>query len=461
MALYPLKKDRSLSVNFSTGHENFSVQVQKTWDGFRDTEWRTKVGKRNDATTPFNGVFESLKTNFPYPPYTMKAPAGKTTAAIIPYSGMGASPFNDTGIDVYKQEAKDRCLRRLNQWIAENRSPIGAQVIGLEMLETLKTLSNPFKALRALKDVQPYDNYRKHVKDMNSRKRAVQDAINRRRAAQGRPPKDVFALNTGYSPYHGLDPRKIPGIKKDEINVLNEALNRIADAWLELRFGLMPICYDINDIMTGVSENLQKSLRTRFSAYPQPAVVFNSDWSLINSGFVWGISPNLSMTGNIYRKVEFRVNYHISYGINYEALRPTSAEQAAKDNLKSLADFVPSLWEVVPYSWAADYFLGIGDWLGAMANTIAVKPSFNCHTWVTEAVYTYESRINNIQINSRDPSNPWTTRPSVEPQTTRTRKRVIRDVGQSTVPGVSFHLPTKPAQLLNLLAVAKKNFLNF
>lgn len=463
MALYPLKKDRSLTVNLSTGFEKSQVTVEKSWNGFKDPEWKLKVGKRVDATTPFIGVFESLSYNRPFPEYLMKAPSGRQTAPITPYSGLGpsASVFNDSVPDSFKAAARNLAVARLNSWVTENRTPINAQVMALEALKTLSTLTNPFKALRELQNVQAYDNYRKHVKDLNSRKRAIQDMYNRRRAAQGRPPKDALAVNTGYSPYHGLDPRKIPGLKKDEVNILNEALNRVAAAWTELRFGLMPIAYDIHDIMTGVSENLSKTLRSHFSAYPQPSVVLSSDWSLVNSGWVWGISPNLSMAGDIYRRTVIKVNYHISYGINYAALRPTTIEQSVQSNLQSLADFVPSLWEDVPYSWAADYFFGIGEWLESIANTVSVKPSFNCHTWVTEHQVVYESRPRNVQLSSSNPSSPWTAKPLDFPQVVRTRKRVLRDVGQSTVSEVSFRVPHKPTQLLNLLAVAKKNLFNF
>jgi len=196
------------------------------------------------------------------------------------------------------QTTHDRCVSKFIQACEFARSAFQAgQDIG-ELKETLETIINPMHGLRDLTL-----SYIDRVK----------------RIARGR--------------------KKGPSVSK-----------ALADAYLEYRFGWRPLAMDAADGIAHIRESHISPLSpVRASAFTPYSASFWED--TISNG-----------AGAIHMPYRVVGSYHVycmggvRNGSNDSGLRPLSQELQL-----DLPHFLPTVWNLIPYSWIVDYFTNVGD----------------------------------------------------------------------------------------------------
>lgn len=136
----------------------------------------------------------------------------------------------------------------------------------------------------------------------------------------------------------------------------------IADTWLEKSYGWAPMLADIGNAGEALSRQLDRyeSLYQRFSVLVETDR-WDPTWTTYNSS-----APYLNLDGWFtYWEVRHGRRSSVKYyGQVYTAAMNT--KKALRENWGfTLNDFVPTMWELIPYSFLVDYFSNVGDILNA------------------------------------------------------------------------------------------------
>lgn len=156
---------------------------------------------------------------------------------------------------------------------------------------------------------------------------------------------------------------------KDYMKSLNKAKRlykhdwhkAIPGLWLEQSFGWKPLMMDIQNAFDAANSLLEQEhvVRIKGSGKDQKMVAQSSYQSSPDGQ---GFSSNIIQHVN-YRTVETdMVRY---YGAIRVRAATTSSERWARFGFTP-DDFLPTAWEILPWSFLADYFASIGDFIGGL-----------------------------------------------------------------------------------------------
>lgn len=159
--------------------------------------------------------------------------------------------------------------------------------------------------------------------------------------------------------------RKSPASKKQ---IKRSVSGAMAESWLENSFGWQPFISDIKSGAVALAKlNADPQyipFRVTGKASGQPVIINNGDWS--TDGFV-------AYTETLIRNTTAEKHY---YGEVCNSLaNPNGGLTAAIDNLSrytsafglTKAEFIPTVWELIPFSFLVDYFSNVGDILSQCA----------------------------------------------------------------------------------------------
>jgi hypothetical protein len=134
----------------------------------------------------------------------------------------------------------------------------------------------------------------------------------------------------------------------------------VADTWLEYRFGWRPLALDVGqayaDLVNNNHFDLQPIHGGAYDSFPilDNVNINNLDWSQ------GGVRIRLTVTG--------------AYSVTYKGAVRTNASGGHigfQQNMQlDLPHFVPTIWDLLPYSWIADYFTNVGDIIHALCFNI-------------------------------------------------------------------------------------------
>jgi hypothetical protein len=133
-------------------------------------------------------------------------------------------------------------------------------------------------------------------------------------------------------------------------------LSFVRDTWLEYSFGWRPLVADIDNAMTAIQKN--GALKPMFRMCRGS---FRSDELMQRTTFDYNPTTSLRLQGFI-NDTELCVAKH--YGV-YHSQSPTTS--VAHRYGFSFSEFLPTLWELMPYSFLVDYFTNIGGILEALS----------------------------------------------------------------------------------------------
>lgn len=137
----------------------------------------------------------------------------------------------------------------------------------------------------------------------------------------------------------------------------SDAADAASATWLEIRYGLMPIIYTIQDLI---------KLANKKASVFDPTKI-RSKIKRLKDTDIRGYSGTV-VTGNILSSYEMRFSHSMKAHASVQYLQ--DCPQTLPDKLGLTPRFIPELaWELTKASFIVDWWLEVGTWLGAMRIT--------------------------------------------------------------------------------------------
>lgn len=390
--------------------------------GEKNPSWRDQVRRGIDATTVMSGTLQGVKA--------------KRCAVSVITADVSGSPLNyrEFRWDGYPflfipaftdpsnsvlSEARNQALRKfLSRANAIRTSVEGGQLLG-EWKETVRAITNPLGALRQFT--------LRHVVNAKKRLRRIQNS-------------------------HGGRTRRRPGSKGREPR--SAAFGRaMSDTYLEFVFGWIPLVKDVNAAVVGLLDRYDQPDRVMIKG--KGVVGYNesnTELNLFTDNFISAVQNRLTVSS-----VDYRFRASIKTGA-------VNGVRSVSRTLGLLPErFLPTVWELIPYTFVIDYFVNIGDIIESYAfqrsgiewgtRTIRIK---------TESTYSdVNCRINQNAPPGYYPAVRRLIRMGATGGGATTTNETVSRVPisyDSLMPDLSIHLPFSRKPWLNLSALLTQKF---
>lgn len=374
----------------TTSKSSSTTAYAGTRSGSQNPKWRDQISKGINATTAYSrsGFIVDQATPVTYD-FTARCSPGQVNKGSSRFSGEilhhpAPSEF-DGGPSYNPTSAQNQAIMAfIHDAKAQYNSISGGVFLG-ELRETLTMIRNPAKALRA----------------------AASNYLNRLRG------------------------------RRNSFRTRRDAENFLARSWLEVSYGWMPL---IADTKAG-AEALARLIHgdVRYSSVKG----FGKTESAGTPVFVNYNVPNFTL-GQKETRLDTRNTCIIKGGVSAKATGPTLSNAA---NLFGFTpeEFVPTIWNLIPYSFLADYFLNIGDILEA---TFFDRAGV---TWVSRT--DLQEKIFTQRIHHKRQASVWSGSSTGGSVTIR-QKSMSRSPSTPFVPTFEVSLPGQPQQWINMAALA-------
>lgn len=155
----------------------------------------------------------------------------------------------------------------------------------------------------------------------------------------------------------------VDGLVKRRNLSKGERLKAASDGWLEFQFGIAPLVNDVRDAV-GYLEKRTKQLS-------QEVIPISADGQA--NDITCTMERSNLLDSAFYIWYERRASDTVS--VRYSGAIKASVTGTSRVNASSLGlaprNFVPTIWELIPWSFAIDYFTNVGDVITAYSNGIA------------------------------------------------------------------------------------------
>lgn len=387
-----------LTVDVSAGVNETQEKI-----GQNNPRWKSQIRAGADATTPFDaseyfissfspGTLRTRYYDGSYKVYREQSVDGNTWLARTSCWGKPLWTLNTSKAD---SDALAVFIRRAT---AVNQSFDSFTALG-ELAETLRMLHHPASALQ-----RGIQSYSKSVRKRTSRL------------------------------MRGLTPNSAKGSR-----TLKEVGKIVTDSWLEYQYGWRPLAKDIESAYHAASKatSIVDLVVVKGGGRQQ-------SYSFGNDSVSTGIGA--TETGS-YRTIQtatviYRAGIKVTVGKYATPLGQWGV---------STRNFLPSVWELTPYSFLVDYFTNIGNMISALSFP-RTSVAWSNKTVITEA----EKRFTANAVNPSSGYSILDWSPQIVVHRNRTVSR--RTYGGSFIPSLDFHVPGSK-QLLNIAALIGSNSL--
>lgn len=368
----------------------FFKTCTRTRTGFSNPKYRSKILAGENATTPLSGVFDSIDplNSGTFILHEYWVATGKLIQR-IQSTGFrpGSVEFGSTATSA--TTADNLALKYLYKAIGERRSSFQGGIFLAELGESLRMITSPAKALR---------------EGLNSYFRDV------RKYARGS--------------------------KKAKRKVL-------ADTWLEYSFGWAPLVSDIKQGVDAYVKHTERILTNRITRRGSEGSI--EFLNIEQPGWNFSSVPTF-----VSRSCRRTVSVQYIVGLRFAGQGCSPDVKVFERAGLTLSQFVPTLWEVIPWSFLADYFTNIGDIINAGAtNTSDVI--WASKTVRSESVFTGTERPDDRSNYNDGGSARLIT--GVPSHFVSKRKVVTRSVPVLGLPSFQVSLPGNPIQWINMAAL--------
>lgn len=195
-------------------------------------------------------------------------------------------------------------------------------------------------------------------------------------------------------------PKAMKSLKRSGASRHSKA-KQLADLYLELTFGWQPLLADTRDGALALAR-----LATRDALERQQFRAFGADdkTHLLTTSTHFGVGYDPATTVFIDREwrdissAECIIYGRFAYRLQDSSYAKSSALRLAELCGFTLADFLPTAWEAMPWSFVVDYFSNVGDVIEAFSNNVSEIQ------WASE-VHIQESKEDFLSvINQKDTS---------------------------------------------------------
>lgn len=324
--------------------------------GQRVSKFREKVKAGSQAGSPYSIDAMKVVTSDPASLSYTEAFLHATLGWISPRTGtingywqsISQHGFDHNVINLTEAEAQalNRTYNKIRQ---ESYGANGLLFLG-ELRETIKMIRRPAAALR--------DGVDKYLSTLTTTRRIVRGKLRPRKSETA----DAFRL------------RRAQAVK-----------DAMSGSWLELQFGIQPLISDVQEISKEVVNQLtepsrKKRIRGKSSEVPSESLIINSK----NSQAFGFETPRFSC---VYKKSTVHTVQYV-VGLKSDVSGPLSAwDRLARFGFQA-QNFVPTLYELLPWSFLIDYFVNLGDVIEAactdtsqvswIVKTVRARTTFTC-----------------------------------------------------------------------------------
>lgn len=221
-----------------------------------------------------------------------------------------------------------------------------------------------------------------------------------------------------------------------------DKLKYASDKWLECSFGIKPLISDIQSGAEAISQIVNNP--------PRPEHVSGSGFAE-NVVLETGIATHAHTAGLMYWRDSVLIK-DISRAKVYGAviLENAATGRGIRETLGVRPDlFVPTLWELIPYSWLVDYFSNVGNIIEAACfNTARLR-------WVGATQLT--ERLTTVRFHgdaSDKTADGYISSFVGGGNSTMSTKGIYRFVPATLVPSLEITIPSRWTQWTNMAAVA-------
>jgi hypothetical protein len=371
-------------------HGNAIQTLVRNRTGSSDPKWREKVRAGLNATGNLTGRFDSM--TFENGHITMietSTVSGQPTTETWDVHGLYSIPSGVAPSGSFTT-ADNLALKYTFRAIKDNRTSFQGMIFLGEAREAISMITNRAKSLR--KGIAEY------ITSATSRSRAVP--------------------------------------KKTRPKVL-------ADTWLEYSFGWVPLVSDIAQAASAYAKHTNKVFTTRVSRQGTDSTLVSSVVNATGDN-VFGIPFIRSWNIINTRSVRYLV------GLRYSTKGANPNMQVFERAGLVISEFVPTVWELTPWSFLIDYFTNIGDIIEAGATNTSDVVWVCCTRRSTAERKQYEIPDMSYQMTTPTFRRTITGSPSVW---TFRRKDISRFASSLTIPSFSVSVPGNPTQWINMAAL--------
>jgi len=211
--------------------------------------------------------------------------------------------------------------------------------------------------------------------------------------------KPALALRQGLESYLDALKKRSRGIPFSDSG-RNKRKKVLADTWLEFSFGWTPLLSDIGSAANTIARFkaeadglIHRKSRAIGKGESQAAAVYAT--ATYQNGPDLGFTPLIGSRRSVGTK---SVRY-IAYLDYTTAVNTGSAGRLAELSGFTLAEFIPTAWELIPWSFLVDYFSNVGDVLEAFATPTSNVIGIN-KTVRTSTVNEFHTRLDRAAMSS-------------------------------------------------------------
>lgn len=322
-------KDRSVYLNLKydqyTGHNQQYIpaasvrKLQRTLTGEVNSKHRTQIQNVENATTPLTARYQSVDYNPGFARVLMRYPHNQN-ASPKEFWYRGNAEFNQPTPsfpteDPEWQNVENRATMALHKRIREIHTQLSGMVALGEVRETLRMLRMPMQGLW-----RSADRYLRRLKREAKKRRASH-------------------------------PKELPA-SAEFADFLSKAA---AAAWLETQFGWKPLIADAMDAAEAWDRLSEKREVVKFSVGAKGSVLRDQ-------------TTSTSVAATYCFQLATRRRW-MERMIRYKGACMSRAEATPWNNYElfgfAAEEFVPTAWELLPWSFLVDYFVNVGDILEA------------------------------------------------------------------------------------------------
>lgn len=362
----------TINDNIGTGHsysanDASTFACTRTRTGVSNPNWRSQVKVGTNATTVMTASSTTVAGKggvaFGYRSRGLHDPLLSPDKPLIEtYQGnmagylMGSGAIDPSFLGV--TSAKNLALKRLYQAIRSQSTHFSGGTFLGELKESLGTIRNIARKTAT--------GIERHL-------------LKQQRTTAKYVGSYVIAPNGSAARVKDFNPRKGKMLPSSRWTKLREEL---ADNWLEFAFGVRPLIADIHDGAEALARFNIDNRHTVVKGFGDESTPIQNSKSNMAVG---------NMLTGVYTVVQVgKVMVIYRAGLKYSVDSPAFGSAARLRDLLGfkLEDFVPTVWNLLPYSFLLDYFVNVGDILNAITtDTSSVQ-------WVNETtVKTMSKRV--------------------------------------------------------------------
>lgn len=386
-ALYTSVNGQSLTLTDQVDQTN---SVTNSFSGFKQPGYRRLIEERRNATTAASGSKVNIKGTYSIGDYTYDTGSQKVRRLV--QGSCAEVAYHDNAVALsgtlpFAEIQNSALLAFLKKCKATQRQ-FSSGVFAGELRETLHLIKNPAAALRTLLS--------EYVLSVRGRSRR-------------------------------LSPRRHARL--------------ISQQWLEFSFGALPLISDIGNAVDVLSR-IYKDLPSKYVT----ATVEREYWGYVDQKNINLYS--LYVPALLIRSAKRKGGRKLCGSVALRQQR--SGGQLSESAGLTIRDFIPTVYELIPYSFLVDYFTNIGGILEAASFNQADLLWFSSTTF-TEDVETYEIQPKRPATAFGAPVISYYVAPSTY---SRQSKTFSRDSNVLGLPSLAFKIPGNWSKFLNIGALA-------